>query len=68
VNMGLHTTSLTVTLPTNGATLYVRLWSVINGVFVYQDYTYTEFNAGQAMVISPPSGPGRRRNIFLDGA
>jgi hypothetical protein len=68
VNMGLHTTSLTVTLPTNGATLYVRLWSVINGVFVYQDYTYTEFNAGQAMVIAPPSEPGRRRNLFLDGA
>jgi hypothetical protein len=35
---------------------------------VYQDYTYTEFNAGQAMVIAPPSEPGRRRNLFLDGA
>ncbi len=68
VNMGLHTTSLTVTLPTNGAPLYVRLWTVINGVFVYKDYTYTEFNAGQAIVVAPHSELGLRRDLFLDGA
>lgn len=44
---------MTVTLPTNGATLYVRLWSVINGVFVYKDYTYTQFNSGQATLVAP---------------
>jgi hypothetical protein len=29
-------------LPTNGATLYVRLWSMINGVWLFTDYTYTD--------------------------
>jgi streptogramin lyase len=56
VNMGLHTTSLTVTLPTNGAPLYVRLWTVINGVFVYKDYSYTESSAGPASMVSPTPG------------
>ena len=36
-------TSTTVNLPTNGETIYVRLWSVINGGLQYHDYTYTEF-------------------------
>ena len=37
-------TSLTVTLPTTGATIYVRLWTQINGTtMLYNDYTYTEF-------------------------
>ena len=40
---GISGTSTTVTLPTNGATIYVRLWSVINGGLQYHDYTYTEF-------------------------
>jgi hypothetical protein len=45
VNIGpLSGTSATVNLPTNGSTIYVRLWTVINGTtFVYNDYTYTEF-------------------------
>jgi hypothetical protein len=68
VNWGLHTTSMTVTLPTNGATLYVRLWSVINGVFVYKDYVYTEFNAGQAFLVAPHLAPDIRRDFLLGGA
>ena len=28
-------------LPTSGVTLYVRLWSVLDGEWVYNDYTYT---------------------------
>jgi kumamolisin len=37
-------TSATVNLPTSGATIYVRLWTVINGgTYLYNDYTYTEF-------------------------
>ncbi|MGO8933874.1 MAG: hypothetical protein ACLQDA_09205, partial [Terracidiphilus sp.] len=36
-------TSTTVTLPTNGTKIYVRLWTVLNGTtFLYNDYTYTE--------------------------
>jgi hypothetical protein len=27
-------------LPTNGATVYVRLYSLINGSWLYTDYTY----------------------------
>jgi hypothetical protein len=37
-------TSLSATvagLPTNGSTLYVRLFSLINGLWQYNDYTYT---------------------------
>ncbi|MDR3764007.1 MAG: SMP-30/gluconolactonase/LRE family protein [Acidobacteriota bacterium] len=32
----------TVNLPTSGATLYVTLWSTVNGNLTYQTYTYTE--------------------------
>jgi hypothetical protein len=33
-----------VNLPTTGATIYVRLWTQINGTtMLYNDYTYTEF-------------------------
>ena len=38
-------TALTATVPTlpeNGATVYARLYSKINGVWVYNDYQYTE--------------------------
>jgi hypothetical protein len=35
--------NLTVTLPTTGATIYVRLWTQMNGTtYFYNDYTYTE--------------------------
>jgi hypothetical protein len=34
-----------VNLPTNGATIYVRLWTFINGMApLHNDYTYTEFH------------------------
>jgi hypothetical protein len=37
------TTSVTVpTLPSKGATVYVRLWYRINGTWQFTDYTYTE--------------------------
>jgi hypothetical protein len=30
-------------VPTTGATIYVRLWTLFNGTtFLYNDYTYTE--------------------------
>jgi hypothetical protein len=39
---GTNAQSLTVSnLPTDGRTLYVRLFSVVNGKFVFNDYTYT---------------------------
>ena len=49
-------TSTTVNLPTSGATVYVRLWSVINNGLQYQDYTYTEFSPVAATMVSPAPG------------
>ncbi len=59
VNIGpLSGTSATVNLPTNGATVNVRLWTVINGTtFVYNDYTYTAAaGAAAAAIVSPTPG------------
>ena len=51
------TTALTtgvVSVPTNGTTLYARLYSSIKGAWQYTDYTYTEL--GPAALISPTPG------------
>jgi hypothetical protein len=56
-NMGPFSgTSATVTLPTNGATIYVRLWTFINGgaTQLHNDYTFTEAPPAAATIISPP--------------
>jgi hypothetical protein len=42
-------------LPTNGSTIYVRLWSLVNGVWLSRDYTYTAL-AGPAQITSPANG------------
>jgi len=56
-NIGTHSTSATVTLPTNGATIYVRLWTQLNGsTYLYNDYTYTEFTQTRATMTSPTPG------------
>jgi kumamolisin len=58
VNIGpLSGTSVTVSLPTNGATIYVRLWTILNGTtYLYNDYTYTEFTQSPAAITSPSPG------------
>ncbi len=44
-------------IPTNGGTLFARLYSEIEGVWHYQDYTYTEFGTPvPAALTSPPPG------------
>jgi subtilase family serine protease len=55
INIGpLSGTSTTVTLPTNGATIYVELWTVINEeTFLSNSYTYTEYNLTGAAITSP---------------
>jgi hypothetical protein len=40
-------------LPTNGETIYARLYSIINGVTVYNDYTYTAMSVALAKLTSP---------------
>jgi hypothetical protein len=53
-------TSRAVTgLPTNGSTIYARLWSQIAGAWVFNDYTYTAStvtSAAKAIVTSPTPG------------
>ncbi|MGB7267025.1 MAG: Ig-like domain-containing protein [Terracidiphilus sp.] len=58
INMGpLSGTSATVNLPTSGATIYVRLWTVLNGsTFLYNDYTFTESTVAAAAINSPSPG------------
>jgi hypothetical protein len=49
-------TSATVSnLPLNGETVYVRLFSLISGVWLYKDYTFTAFT-GTAATLNPLSG------------
>jgi hypothetical protein len=57
VNIGpLSGTNTTVTLPTNGVKIYVRLWTVFNGTtWLYNDYTYTEFAQSGAAITGPGS-------------
>ncbi len=57
VGFGPTTTSYTATgLPTNGSTLYARLWSKINGVLQYFDYTYTAAMLAKAVMLTPTPG------------
>jgi sugar lactone lactonase YvrE len=51
-------TSVTVTgLPTNGETIYVRLYTYFNAVSAHMDYAYTAAPAGTpATMVSPASG------------
>jgi len=48
--------STTVTLPTNGATVYATLESQVNGATVDVPYTYTEALYLPASITSPPDG------------
>ena len=54
---GVSVTSATVkNIPSNGATLYVTLYSQIGGAFYNNAYTYTEYNAAAATITSPTNG------------
>jgi hypothetical protein len=43
-------------LPANGETIYARLYSIINGITVYNDYTYTAMSITLAKLTSPAPG------------
>jgi len=49
------TTETVSGLPTNGETLYVRLYSKIAGVWHSNDYTYTASSAGGLAVLTSPT-------------
>ncbi len=48
------TTTATVTVPANALPVYVRLFSRINGVWSYVDYTYTEAGTPTAAALLTP--------------
>lgn len=58
-------------LPTNGGPLYVRLYSLINGVNQYNNYAYTQATQAKAMITSPANGStlaGSTVTFTWDGA
>jgi hypothetical protein len=57
VNIGpLSGTSATVTLPTNGTTIYVQLETHIGNTILENNNTYTEFTQSAAAITSPTNG------------
>jgi hypothetical protein len=57
---GTLTSQIVATLPTDGSTVYVRLWSLVGSSWVYSDYTYKAAtvvaSSGQAVMSSPAPG------------
>ena len=47
-NLGNSLTTTANGLPTDGSTVYVTLWSLVNNQWVNNQYTYTAYNAGGA--------------------
>ncbi len=57
----LPTTTLSQTvnsLPTDGSTIYVTLWTEISGQWVNNQYTYTAFNSGSSKGVITSPVPG----------
>ena len=55
---GTNTSVTVASLPVDGRTLYVRLWSLIAGGWQYNDYSYTAYTAPSgslAVITSPPN-------------
>jgi len=56
-SQGTATSGTVTTLPTDGRTLFVRLWSLINGSWQFLDYTYIAANLpSPAQLFSPAPG------------
>jgi len=53
-NVGTVTSRTVTGIPTNSVTIYVRLWSLINGRWQYNSYTYTAAGGVVAAVIQSP--------------
>jgi hypothetical protein len=56
VDTGSQTTSTLTNLPLDGSTIYVRLCSLINGVWNYADYSFVAAGRSLAAMISPANG------------
>ena len=59
VSEGTNLSATVMALPTNGSTVYVRLWSKIGGLWSYNDYSYvscTGCTATKAAMTTPAPG------------
>ena len=59
VSEGTHLSATVMALPTDGSTVYVRLWSKIAGLWSFNDYTYTSCTgctATKAAMTTPAPG------------
>src|SRR5579871_354659 len=54
-DQGNHLTATVPNLPTNGQKLYVRLWSLINSVWSFNDYTYTASGSNSGCTSGSPA-------------
>jgi hypothetical protein len=55
IDRGMNLNAIITGLPTNGSTIYVRLWSLIAGNWLFRDYTYTAVTASSPATITSPS-------------
>jgi putative ribosome biogenesis GTPase RsgA len=53
------TTETVSNLPSNGETVYVRLYSLINGAWQYTDYTYVAHGSPTLAALTTPSSPSQ---------
>jgi hypothetical protein len=57
-NLGNVLTKTVSGLPVNGSTVYVTLYSLVNGQWLSNQYTYTAYNAGSALGVMQTPTPG----------
>ena len=57
-NLGNVLTTTVNGLPTNGSTVYVTLYSLVDGQWLNNQYTYTAYNAGSALGVMQTPIPG----------
>jgi len=50
-----HTSATVKDIPVNGKTIYARLYSIVNGVTYYNDYTYTAASLATLKYPAPSS-------------
>jgi hypothetical protein len=56
-NVGLATNQTVSGVPASGGTIYVRLWTLLNGAWQYNDYTYSAAaSSGTKAVMASPAG------------
>jgi hypothetical protein len=54
LDRGANTSGTVTGLPTNGSTIYIRLWSLTGGTWINNDYTYTAVTSSAAATMTSP--------------